>query len=44
VRELLSADSAMRRFGFLTVIDPLRDLDWSPQTPPVRRYRRLRAG
>jgi uncharacterized protein len=44
VRELLSADSGMKRFGFLTVIDPLRHADWSPQSPPPRRYRRLRSG
>ncbi len=42
VRELLSADSGMRRFAFLTVVDPLRNTEWSPQSPPSRRYRRLR--
>ena len=42
VRELLSADAAMRRFAFLTVIDPLRGEPWSPGGPPPRRYRRLR--
>src|SRR5262249_58169612 len=43
VRELLSADRAMRRYPFLTVRDPLRGEPWVPQAPPLRRYRMLRA-
>ena len=43
VRELLSVDSGMRRFGFLTVIDPVHGAEWSPEMAPARRYRRLRA-
>jgi predicted nucleic acid-binding protein len=43
VRELLSADTHMRSFSFLVVTDPLRVTDWSPASPPERRYRRLRA-
>jgi uncharacterized protein len=42
IRELLSTDRGMRRFPFLTVRDPLRGESWSPQTPPLRRYRTLR--
>ena len=42
VRELLSADPGMRRFGFLTVIDPVHGPEWSPEMAPARRYRRLR--
>ena len=42
VRELLSADRGMRRFGFLEVRDPLHGPPWSPGEPPGRRYRRLR--
>ncbi len=41
VRELLSADVSMRRFGFLTVVDPLHGEPWKPGGPPARRYRRL---
>ena len=41
VRELLSADASMRRFGFLSVIDPLHGEAWKPGGPPPRRYRRL---
>jgi len=45
VRELLSADAGMRRYPFLTVVDPLRaPPGWSPGAPPARRYRVLRAG
>jgi hypothetical protein len=44
VRELLSADAGMRRYPFLTVVDPLRTPGWSPGAPPARRYRVLRAG
>ncbi len=43
VRELLSADAGMKRYGFLTVVDPLRAPDWSAVAPPARRYRVLRA-
>jgi uncharacterized protein len=39
VRELLSADRGMRRFGFLTVRDPLHGPEWSPREIPARRYR-----
>jgi uncharacterized protein len=42
VRELLSADRGMRRFGFLEVRDPIHGEAWSPAEPPARRYRRLR--
>ena len=42
VRELLSADAGMRRFGFLTVIDPVHGPEWTPKSAPTRRYRRLR--
>jgi predicted nucleic acid-binding protein len=38
VRELLSLDAGMRRYPFLSVIDPLRDEGESPR----RRYRMLR--
>jgi hypothetical protein len=31
----------MRRFAFLTVIDPVHGAAWSPGAPPLRRYRRL---
>ncbi len=41
VRELLSADRTMRRFGFLTVRDPVHGEPWSPEAPPARRYRVL---
>lgn len=41
VRELLSVDPAMRRFGFLTVIDPVHGPAWALDAPPPRRYRRL---
>jgi len=41
VRELLSADPGMRRYGFLTVIDPFRSPAWTPASPPARRYRVL---
>ena len=43
VRELLSTDAGMRRFAFLTVIDPVHGPEWTPATAPARRYRRLRA-
>ncbi|TMQ68476.1 MAG: type II toxin-antitoxin system VapC family toxin [Candidatus Eisenbacteria bacterium] len=41
VRELLSTDAGMRRFGFLSVIDPFQGDGWRPEQPPARRYRRL---
>ena len=43
VRELLSADRGMRRFPFLSVIDPVHGDHWTPGTRPARRYRILRA-
>ena len=42
IRELLSADASMRRFRFLTVIDPVHGPAWEPGAAPGRRYRRLR--
>lgn len=42
VRELLSADRAMRKFGFLTVSDPVHGEAWSPGGIPARRYRARR--
>lgn len=44
VRELLSTDPRMRRYGFLSVIDPLEDESWTPGARPVRRYRTLGGG
>lgn len=41
VRELLSADPAMRRYRFISMEDPLHGPPWSPDRPPVRRYRRI---
>jgi predicted nucleic acid-binding protein len=41
VREVLSSDSGLRRFPFLTVRDPLHGTPWTPDEPPTRRYRRL---
>jgi len=41
VRELLSVDPGMRRFAFLSVIDPVHGPAWTPDAPPARRYRRL---
>ncbi len=43
VRELLSTDRAMRRFGFLTVRDPVHGEPWAATAGPLRRYRVLRA-
>ena len=43
IRELLSADRGMRRFSFLTVLDPVHGEGWSPEARPLRRYRVLRA-
>jgi toxin-antitoxin system PIN domain toxin len=42
LRELLSADRGMRRYPFLTVIDPVHGEPWSPGARPARRYRMLR--
>lgn len=42
VRELLTTDRGMRRFAFLTVRDPLHGGPWTPEAPPLRRYRTLR--
>ena len=44
VRELLSVDRGMRRFAFLTVVDPIHGPAWSPGAPPARRYRTLLTG
>ncbi len=41
VRELLSADPAMRRFAFLSVRDPLHGPVWTPEEGRPRRYRVL---
>lgn len=41
VRELLSTDPSMARWGFLDVRDPLKSEGWSPLAPPRRRYRTL---
>lgn len=41
VRELLTADRTMRRWGFLDVRDPLHGEPWTPAAPPRRRYRVL---
>jgi uncharacterized protein len=42
LRELLSADRGMRRYPFLTVIDPVHGEPWTPGARPLRRYRMLR--
>jgi predicted nucleic acid-binding protein len=42
VREILSSDRGMRRFHFLTVVDPLHGAGWLPAAGPTRRYRVLR--
>ena len=42
IRELLSTDRSMRRFGFLTVRDPVHGEPWTPETAPARRYRVLK--
>ena len=42
VRELLSADPAMRRFPFLSVRDPVHGPPWTPEEKVARRYRVLR--
>ena len=41
VRELLPTDPGMRRFGFLSVVDPVHGAPWSPEAAPARRYRRI---
>jgi toxin-antitoxin system PIN domain toxin len=41
VREILSADRDLRRFAFLTVIDPVHGAGWNPTAPPARRHRVL---
>jgi hypothetical protein len=41
VRDLLTADRAMRRFAFLNVQDPVHGEPWTPDARPVRRYRAL---
>jgi toxin-antitoxin system PIN domain toxin len=43
VRELLTVDPGMRRFAFLTVIDPVHGPAWTPDAAPAHRYRRLRS-
>ena len=42
VRELLTTDPGMRRFAFLTAIDPFQGEGFRPENPPERRYRKLR--
>ncbi|HEY6867482.1 MAG TPA: hypothetical protein VI792_09500 [Candidatus Eisenbacteria bacterium] len=42
IRELLTTDPGMRRYAFLTVIDPVHAPGWTPGMPPPRRYRVLR--
>ena len=42
IRELLSTDRSLRRFPFLAVRDPLRGEPWTPESPPLRRYRALK--
>lgn len=41
VRELLTTDAGMRRFAFLTVIDPFAGEGGRLETRPRRRYRKL---
>ncbi len=41
VRELLSTDPEMRRWGFLEVRDPLHGEPWTASERPGRRYRTL---
>ena len=43
VRELLSSDRGMRRYGFLSVRDPLHGEPWTTRTAPLRRYRTLKS-
>ena len=43
VRELLSTDPAMTRWGFLDVTNPLKSEGWTPGARPPRRYRTLAA-
>ncbi len=42
VRELLTADTGMRRYRFLDVRDPLHEAPWLPSEAPRRRYRTLK--
>ncbi len=42
VRELLSADEGMKRFAFLSVLDPVHGQPWAPGDAPQRRYRVLK--
>lgn len=42
VRELLSSDRGMRRYGFLSVRDPLHGEPWTTKAAPLRRYRTLK--
>jgi hypothetical protein len=42
VRELLTADEGMKRFAFLSVLDPVHGPTWTPTEAPQRRYRVLR--
>lgn len=41
IREILSADRDLRRYGFLTVIDPFHGSGWQASAPPVKRHRVL---
>lgn len=41
VREILSTDPGLERWGFLEVRDPLKGEAWSPEARPTRRYRTL---
>ena len=41
VRELLSTDTSMSRWGFLELRDPLKGEGWTPSAKPLRRYRTL---
>jgi uncharacterized protein len=43
VRDLLSADQAMKRFPFLSVQDPVHGEPWSAEAAPARRYRVLKS-
>jgi predicted nucleic acid-binding protein len=42
VRELLTTDAGMRRWRFLSVVDPVENPQWRPGGRPQRRYRALR--
>jgi predicted nucleic acid-binding protein len=41
VRDVLACETALRRFPFLEVRDPVHGPAWSPHEPPARRYRVL---